>query len=189
MTCTMAPILTSLYVSVPLASAWLLCTGSQRPGTEALPVAHQAHTLPFPWEPWRPWPSPPAAQPQLPQGQGTSPPPLISSSSSRGLSGSGREGISRPKPPSWPSAVSLVSLASPGGVQEVLQCSGVRAKTSPVSEVRNEASTLGTPVLALPIPSLPVAGPSQASRSLGWNSHSSSCPICWQGKAFFPCSC
>lgn len=92
----------------------------------------------------------PAAQPQLPQGQGTSPPPPISSSSSQGLSGSGREGISRPKPPSCSSAVSLVSLASPGGVQEVLQCSGVRAKTNPVAEVRNEASTLGTPVLRCP---------------------------------------
>lgn len=49
--------------------------------------------------------------------------------------------------------------------------------------VMKVCSTLGTPVLALPIPLSLVADLAQAFRSLGRNSHSSSFQFCWQDKA------
>lgn len=111
----------------------------------------------------------------------------MSSSSSQSLSGSGREGISSS---SLPPGLVLSPLHCQAVFRSFYSAQELRAKTSPVAEVSNEASTLGTPVLALPIPLSPVAGLAQASRSLGRNSHRSSSPICWQdktrqGKVFF----
>lgn len=164
-TCTMAPTLVFPYLSVPLSSAGLQPTGPQGPGMTPLSTSHQAHTLPFPWEPHRPCLSPLhcTAQTQFPQGQGTSLPVQMSSSSSQGLTGSGREGISRPKPPSWPFP-DAVSLALPGSAQE----SGQKQSQRPGAEVSNEASSLDTTMPALTLLDSPAPWPAPPSLWESW---------------------
>lgn len=96
----------------------------------------------------------------------------MSLSSSQGFGGSGREGISRPKPPSWPHCFPWIAM----------QCSGMGAETSPVANVSKETSAPGTPMLALssqPIPLFPAQlSSAQPSRNLG---DSPFAVLCWQG--------
>lgn len=133
------------------------------------PPSPWAPTPPFPWEPQRPCLSPPhcIAQAQFPRGQGTLLPIQMSLSYSQGLTALERKAAG----PGLPLGLSPVVFP--------LHCQGIpysgfRAEKNP-TELCNEPSTLGTPVLSPSVPEPPVpwlAHPilSQSSISLGQNS-------------------